>query len=117
LQYDSALGFSGSSRAKYDTIMSGRYDDDSACSVVCYLFVNISPLVYDLCEVRRTYCGVPNAVLGYVSMSEGTHIKVAKLSGECVTGKILGIQERTKLVIVRIHRGRLKRIDLLLNLV
>jgi hypothetical protein len=50
-------------------------------------------------------------------MSEGTHIKVAKLSGECVTGKILGIQERTKLVIVRIHRGRLKRIDLLLNLV
>jgi len=41
-------------------------------------------------------------------MSEGAHIKVVKLVGECVTGKILGIQERTKFVIVGIHGGRLK---------
>jgi hypothetical protein len=47
-------------------------------------------------------------------MSEGTRIKVVKLAGEFVTGKILGIQERTKLVIVGIHGGRLKRVDLLL---
>lgn len=73
--------------------------------------------MYDLCEVRRTYCGIPSAVLGYVSMSEGTRIKVVKLAGEFVTGKILGIQERTKLVIVGIHGGRLKRVDLLLTVV
>jgi hypothetical protein len=67
--------------------------------------------VYDLYEVRRTYCGVTSAVLDYVSMSEGAHIKVVKLSGECVTGKILGIQERTRLVIVGVHGGRLKGVD------
>jgi hypothetical protein len=62
-----------------------------------------SPLVYDICEVRWTYCGVPSAVLGYISISEGAHIKVVKFAGECVTGKILGIQERTKFVIVGIQ--------------
>jgi len=50
-------------------------------------------------------------------MSEGIHIKVVKLAGECVTGKILGTQERTKLVIVGMHGGRFKRVDLLLNVV
>jgi hypothetical protein len=64
--------------------------------------------VYDLCEVRQTYCGVTSAVFGYVSMSEGAHIKVVKLAGECVTGKVPGAQERTKFVIVGIHGGRLK---------
>lgn len=94
---------------KYDTITSARYDDeDSACSVVCCSFVNISPLVYDLCEVRQTSCGVTSTVLGYVSMSKGAHIKAVSLAGECVTGKVLGIQERTTFVIVGIHGGRLK---------
>jgi hypothetical protein len=64
--------------------------------------------MYDLCEVRVTYCGVTCSVLGYLSMSEGAHIKVVKLAAECVTGKILGIQERTNFVIVGIHGGRLK---------
>jgi hypothetical protein len=46
-------------------------------------------------------------VLGFVSVSEKA-LNVVKLAGECVAGKILGIQERTKLVIMGIHGGRLK---------
>jgi hypothetical protein len=63
--------------------------------------------MYALYEVRRTYCGVTCAVLVYLSMNEGAHIKGVKLAGECVTGKMLGIQERTKFI-VGIHGRRLK---------
>jgi hypothetical protein len=41
-------------------------------------------------------------------ISAPLRIKVLKLAGECVTGKILSIQERTKFVIVGIEGRRLK---------
>ena len=54
--------------------------------------------MYDLCHRRQKYHGLYSAVIGYVSISEEANIKLVQLVGECMTRKIIVIQERTKLI-------------------